>query len=810
MRLQDFRVGWRTLIQHPAYSLVAVMGLGIGLAACLLLLGFVRYSLQYDASVPDADHVYVVEQRYNIDPGTPMFDQAPWLLYETAKKTPGVVASSGYFPWAHFPPLRVGDHLEKVKGLPVLPGFARMLGLQALEGDLDAALEAPENLAITEEAAIRIFGTPHVLGRTAEAHGRTARVAAVLRTPPANTTMPFEVLTGVRSVLLSDGERKVMLDGSGAVWGHLLIRVRPGSSLSAITEAFQQAVDRSTEVNDYPPEMLERLGKRKVMDIKLSPLRKAYFDGEVTKNSITVPGERGDPVVVAGLAAIAFLILLLAAINYVNLATVRILRRQREIAMRKVLGAGAYRIALQFLAESLLVAMLATGLGLLLAWWVLPTFSELMNRRLEGVFSLANIAAAILIGVVLGGFSAIYPIWIAIRVRPNQALAGRPDAESPRGARLRRVMTVLQITTAMSLASVTLAIAWQTDFAINSSPGFDPSPLLIVDLPDRVKESERARNFIAALTAQRSIAGVANSADAVGRFDNPWGLDLKREGSPSIFVDMKSGSANFLELYRIKPVAGRLFDPRIDKEDDPVPLVMDVTAARQFGFASPQAAIGQTLLFTWDGKTAIKRVVGVVPDLRFYSLHQAPRPTVWSLWTLGTTLSVRAAGSLSEAEHDVRALWPTYFPDAILRMQPAKEIFTATYAEDARLVKLLAIATGIALGIAAFGIYVLSAHTIQKRAKEIVLRKLYGARRRDIASLIVREICVLTSVSAAFALPVAALVIHRYLAGYVEHAPVGGWTLLIAASSSLAVALTAVVRHAWIAMNMPPATALRM
>jgi putative ABC transport system permease protein len=807
MKLRDFRIGWRTLVREPAYSMVVIAGLGIGVAACLLLLGFVRYSWQYNAQVPDVDNVYVVKQRYNIDPVAPWFDQAPYILRAAAVKAPGVASASGFEYWVPTS-IRFDDHVRKLQGISVLPGLVDMLGVQVVDGDLKMVLEQPEGMALTEEAALQNFGTAHALGRTVQAAGKVLRVGAILRNPPANTTIPFEALAGPHSVLISDESRGEMLTGAG--WGKLLIRVQNGSSLAAIEDVLQQAVDRAPGVQNVSPEMRERLGQRKVMDIKLSPLADAYFDREVAANPITLPGDRGDPAVVAGLAMIAILILALAAINYVNLTTVRILRRQREIGMRKVLGAGVRQIALQFLAESLLVAMLATGLGLLLAWMSLPVFSELMNRKLEGIFSPANIGVAILIGLLLGTIIAIYPAWIAIRVRPGEVLAGRPDAESSRGRHLRRIMTVLQISTSVSLASVALAIAWQTDFAIHASPGFDPAPLLVVDLPEGVKGSGKARGFIAALSRERSVAGIAIADDAVGRSVNRWGLDVKREGNASVFLEMKSVSANFFEQYRIGPVAGRLFDAHIDKEDDPVPIILNTVAARALGFPSPEAAVGQTLFYSGPGgKVLNKRIVGIAPELRFFSLHEAPRATAWQLWTLGATLSVRSTGSLSDVERSVQALWPGYFPNAVLEMHHAKDILAANYDEDARLAKLLTISTGIALAIAAFGIYALSAYTVQRRAKEIVLRKLYGAGRSDIARLVAREIGVLILVSAVIGLPVAAVAIELYLADFVERAPIGYWALLFALTSTLAIALVAVARHGWIAMNMTPASALR-
>ncbi|KQW90333.1 cell division protein FtsX [Massilia sp. Root418] len=815
MTLRDFRIGWRTLLQDPAYSIVVIAGLGVGLAAALLLLGLVHYSWQYNRHIPQVEQVYVVKQRFNADPKAPWFDQAPLLLRASAAGTPGVEAATGYLPSRPESmglTVRIDGQLRKLDSLTVLPDFAAMLGLQAVQGDLAAALDRPDGFAITEAAAQRLFGTANALGRTMLAEGKLLRVAAVLRTPPPSSTVPFETLFGIRNLLVEAEVRDELLTGARGWWGKLLVRVRPGASLPAITAALQRAVDSNPGLQNQPPEVRQRLGRRKVMDVALAPLKDAYFDQDVAQNVIAAPGPRAHPAAIAGLGAVALLIVVLAAVNYVNLAAVRVLRRQREVAMRKVLGAGARQIALQLLAESILVAMLATVIGLLLAWLALPLFSGLVNRQLDSVLAPDNVAAALLLGAVLGVLTSVYPAWLALRVLPSQVLAGRGDSESAGALRTRRALTVLQVAAAMGLASVAVAVTWQTSYAMRASPGFDPAPLLIVDLPEQVRRSATAQRFVAALKAQPGVAGVAISEDAVGRSNVTWFRDLKRPDGRSAATAMKSVSANFFAQYRIQPLAGRLFDARLDQEDDPVPLVLNAIAARELGFAEPADAIGQTLLFKgFDDKVIHKRVVGIAPELRFHSLRAAPRAVAYELWTAGTTLSVRASGGAGAAsvEPAVRALWPTYFPDAMLQTRPAADILAVNYADDERMARLLALATGIALAIAAFGTYVLSAHTVQRRAREIVLRKLYGAGHRAIGKLVIKEIGVLTLLAALIGLPSAALAIQRYLAGYVEHAPIGGWTLLLALAATLAVAAAAVARHAWLAMRMKAADALR-
>lgn len=813
MNLRDFRIGWRHLIQEPVYSLAVLLGLGIGLATCLLLLGFVRYSLQYNSHIPNAENLYVVNQRFNVDPKSPILDQAPLFLRPLASQLPGVVSATGYVPSRPLSDpltLRVGHDLKHLNALTVLDDFPATLGIETLQGDIKSALEKPDSFAITEETAQRLFGTSSALGRTVEIEGKLLQVGAILRTQPPNTTIPFEALFGVQSVTVEPDIRNELMASKKGWWGKLLLHVRPDASLPTITDALQQAVDRSPALQNIPADTKARLGSRKAMEISLSSLRYAYFDYEMGLNQIASPGERANPVVTAGLAAMAILILMLAAINYVNLATVRVIQRQREIAVRKVLGGSVGQIMLHFLAESLFVCFIATSLGLLLAWLSLPLFSTLVNRDLQHFFTPVTIGIAYVIGGLLGIVTALYPAWVALRVSPTQALAGRPNTESIFSRQLRRVLTVLQVSTAMGFVGVALAITYQTEFAIHADAGFDPASILIVDLSAPVKDSEVAHHFMTALSAQPGVAGIAISGDAVGRLDTVWIQEFKRPGGTGAQLDLHPVSVNFFEQYGIKPIAGRLFESRTDKEDDAVPLVLNAIAAHDLGFASPEAAIGQIVQFSgFGGSKGEARVVGIAPELRFRSLHETPMPSAYELDTNSATLSIRASGSLPQVENEIQSLWPKYYPDTILRMHRARDLLDANYAEESRMATLLSIATAIALAIAAFGTFVLSANTVQRRAKEIVLRKLHGARRSDIGMLVFKEIGALTAASALIGLPVAAVTIARYLSTYVEHAPAVYWSLLLAPALTLAIILLAIVRHARIAVRMSPADALR-
>ncbi len=303
------------------------------------------------------------------------------------------------------------------------------------------------------------------------------------------------------------------------------------------------------------------------------------------------------------------------------------------------------------------------------------------------MLSLSNIAAALGVGVIVGLVVSIYPAWIAFRVRPAQVLAGRPDTESLPARRLRQALSVLQIAAAMGLASFTLAVAWQTRFAIDGSPGFDPAPLLVFEMNEgrKLGADDTTKGFLAELAQQPAVAGVAISADAIGRKRNPWSQEFKREGGRPITIEVREISPQFFEEYGIRPVAGRLFDPKIDKDDAAEPVVLNEIAARELGFASAQQAVGSSLHARGPLSPQVDtmRVIGIAPDIRLRSLREAPTAVVYHLWSGGMTVTVRARGSVADAATAVRTVWPKYFPQTVLDMRPAKDIYAANYADDA-------------------------------------------------------------------------------------------------------------------------------
>jgi len=802
MQLSDFRIGWRLLAKDWRWSGSAIAGLAMGFAACFLLLGYVMYSFSYDSSHPDPDRVYLVKTRFHF-PGVPeeWSEQATQALRATIRqqRLPAEVTMVGRIPAA----LVVDDRAIAAQVTLVDPAFATMMGVRALAGDPSAALMRPDSIVLTVTAARKLFGRDAgVVGQLVTVAGERYAVGALLADPPGASTIPFEILAGTGSTLWANEDRDDATQNWGRLFGRVYVKLHAGADPAALAAALQRASDASPLHQQLAPEFLAQLGDKPLMDVALVRLRDAYLDPDLARGAVL----HGDRPVLYAVTALALLILLLAAINYVNLTTVRTLRRQREIAISKVLGAPAGQVVAQFLTESVLITLAATTLGLLCAWRLMPLFGELMNRPIGTFLSVPVVAAFLALGLLTGALAGLHPAWVALRVKAAVALAGRHDQESRGGLRARRALTVLQLASAMALASITLGVAWQTYHVLTANPGFDARAKLVIDAgAPYTAPDARVRSFVEAVRHLPGVTGVAESLEAVGRQDIVQKGVLKRAGGTAITIEWKGISPTFLTVYGMRPLAGRVYDEQRDTDAKAAGVVLTAAAVRALGFVDPQDAIGRSV----DGDGKDYQIVGVVPDMRFQSLRELPAPVAFRLARSTPVLTVSFQGSPAAMEAAVEAAWRQALPDKALTMTRQEALLAAHYADDVRSVKLLAASALLAIAIAAMGVYVLSAYSVQRRTREIVLHRLFGAGRGDIVRLLGRETVLLIAVSAAVGIPPALLVLRHYLAGFVDQSPGWGWAIALAFALAALVAFMSVLRGIVVALALRPGAALR-
>ncbi len=806
MHLRDFRIGWRVLARHPLHTAAMVLGLAVGLAAAFLLLAFVHYSFSYDSDVPDNRNVHVFKHRLGLLAQPEWIEQMPLPAHD-------VLAGSGLplilcMVMPHRETLTVDGKPRELEFTEVSATFPAMFGVSASSGDLAATLARPDGLALTPRGVEEVLGIAlsspaAVLGRTVEVNGRVLRVLALLPEPPSNTTMPYLALVGEGTVLWKPGERERQRHNWLALAGKLYARA-PGVQPEAMAASVQQVANRVVAAH-VGADAMRRVGGTMV-EVAATPVAEAYFDTDV---AVFHGGVRASKARVLALAALALLILALAATNYVNLATVRVLARGREIAVRKTLGAGAGRLATQFVAESVAVALAATSLGLLLAWLLLPVFSDLMDRPLAAFLSPASLLAALALGMATGAVCGIWPARIALRVLPARALAGRAAGEPPGSAWLRRALTVFQFAAAISLCALALAIGAQARFAARADPGFALDEFVLLHIRQEATGATR-QAFQAALERVPGIRGVT-------AIDLPFGHPMVRSSTafrgPSGVeqrLEITAVGPNFFDVTGIAPLAGTGFDAgrRVqDRMPEQRDVILNEAAARALGFAPATAAVGGAIAL---GAGVSLRVAGIAPPLQHKGLRQPSRAMVYMVEQGNANVfMVRTGIAADMLEKELAPLLQRYFPGPPVRVQPARAVFEEGSADDWRIARLLTLGAAVATGIAAFGIYVLAAGSVQRRGREIALRKLHGAGGRAIGLLVGTEFALLLLAAAALALPPAGMAIAHYLAGFTAITAHAWWALPGALLLGALTALGATLRHALAAMRVAPATALR-
>ena len=789
MKKRDLKIAWRILLKQPAHSLIVFLGLSLSFCVCFLLLGYAKYSFEYDTHVPDAERIFLVKHRLNVIGYPAWVDFSVWPLRESLEQSgiPHKFSSVNILSRSVFVDSAL-PHQMSVAYADV--NFPKMFAIRTLQGDLQAALSKPDALVLTAKTALTLFGSKAALGSRLSMEGKPYFVGAVIQDAPSNATLVFDAMKG-----------------STEGYGRSYVQLPMSVDLHSVERRLQEVADNSPFSDN-----LERiLGteawnsvKKRAIEIRMTSLSDAYFDPDLVALENVIHGDRR---IVIALSAVSLLIVFLAATSFINLSVARTLRRQREIGVYKILGISRARIVVQFVTESLLLSLAATSFGLLAAWLILPAFSTLMSRQLNDLFCMTNLALSLGFSLLVGLLMSLYPTWLALGVNVHQALIGRGNSETAGGAKLRRGLTILQFASAMAFGAVALAIAWQTYYSTKANLGFEPDNLLVVKLKKPIREAESSA-FRDALLRLPGVKDVALSfrpvgRDAVGSFGG-----LRAAKGNYLLPNWEGVSLNFFTVHGVKFLAGRGFDPQLDTPEDAKKIILNLAAIKALGFPSPEAAIGQSVMDNNDTPES-RQIVGVVSDLRYRSAHESevPRSFIPSLWP--ATLAISTDGKITEVTTQIAKLWQQHFPNETFDINASTSLIAQNYEEDLRMSKLLIIAALLSLAIAAAGIYVLSAYSVQRRVQEIAIRKIYGAKTKSIALLLGKEFGLIMLASALIGLPLGALAISHYLASFVERAPIGGWTLLFALSIALLIALASSLRHALLAMRISPVVALR-
>ncbi len=794
MFASDLKVAWRSFVKHKAYTLISAAGLAVGAAACLLISVYVHHELNYDNFHKDGQRVYRLLVKSSFSKGQPSASTpepaAPTLLSDL----PEVEAAARVQRPFRAPSIgREVPLSPEERVLYADPAIFEILTIPFVRGSREGALARPETMVLTTSLAAKYFGGTDPLGQTLLVNEKPFEVVGVVKDAPSNSHLQYRAFLSYNTLAASN---------QSPDWTrydpHTYLKLRPQADVAA----FAAKVARLSE-----PYMGPERFARYPQEYLIQPVKDIHLDRAVVGNLEPA----GNTQTLILLSALGLIVLALAVLNHVNLATARAAGRAKEVGIRKAVGAEKPRLVRQFMAESFLVALAAFGAGLFMAAAALGPF----NRFAGTVFSLGDLARpgllpfelALLVATAIA--AGLYPALFLASFSPV-AVMRKDVSVRLKGGALRRAFVVGQFAVAVALISVTLGMARQVRYMKNAPLGFDKEQKLVVvfpggrgSLPSGIK-AERQASLKAALERQPGVLGATLSSSVPGRgfFYNGTRLagQDRKDSKP---VHYLMADADFLGDYKIELAAGR---PILEGGEGREALLNE-TAMRLFEWPTPEAALGQKLAAGGDELD----VVGVVRDFHMEGLQAPIKPLIVGRNAVGyhmvsVTFDAHRTG---EVLGRVRETWAAMVPDRPLDYFFLDEDFARQYRREERTTALFSTFAGLGIFVACLGLVGLASYLAEKRTKEIGVRKVLGATVPRILGLLAKEFAVGIVVANVFAWPVAWLVVRRWLGGFAYRAAPSVWTLLAAGGLALTMAMLSVVWRSVRAARANPVESLR-
>ncbi len=779
---------YRNLIRDRGISLINLAGLATGMACFLLILTYVRFETSYDGFHEKADRIYRVLSRSEAAISGWTTSTSDLLAPALTSQIPGVVQATLVYPAFGEVILEFGDRTFSQTGCFADGSFLDVFSFLVIRGDRRTALSKPSSIILTESAARKLFGSDDplgkVIGRRSLGGRRELAVTAVMRDVPQNSHLKFEYLVSLETLRVGPSASN-MFGSWDVAYFTTYVELAPGESRESV-EALVPAVMSKVAGSDRD---------RSFMKFSLQPLR----DIHLRSKGISEDTSAGDIRSVRLFLAIAGLILLIACVNHVNLATARSSVRAREIGIRKVNGACRAHIFRQFLGESFVIAAAAGGLALGLITLAVPRLHGLFGVYLRiRIFTFDGLGLWLAATVVFVGFCAgIYPALILSGLRPVVPL--RDHAPSgKKGALLRNLLVVFQFSSAVILMSGTIVILSQMNYVRTERLGYDREHILVI--PAREQETTRKLPALRAAFEERTeVVRAARSGSLPTRLGVRYsGVEMAKDDGTKVRLNFDIGYVDdhFLDVFKIDLAAGRDFRPG-DKDV----VLINETAVRDLGWKDP---VGRKFL------GGSKEVIGVVKDFHYGSLHNKIGPMALFYDPAGAQISVRIRpGDLEKTIGVLRYVFERH-----VRSQPfdfffLDDAFNALYKKEMRTGKIFGGFAGLAILIACLGLLGLTSFNVTRRTKEIGVRKVLGATVTRLVLLPNRDFIRLVTIANLLAWPLAYVAMNKWLEDFAYRISIRPWIFLLSSLLSLAVAVLVVWGQTVRAARVNPADTLR-
>jgi len=808
----------RNLARNRLYAAINIIGLAAGFAAALLLALFVRHELTYDRWIPDHQQIYQVLSTYawahNGEPreGTGSWRNVAKSLSADYPEVEVAARMSGRATTVSRGSVRDIEH----EVVWVDPEFFAVFSFPVVAGDLRRALEHPDGIVLTRRLVRKYFHSDDPIGQTVLLDGEyPMQVRAVIEDLPSNSM--FGEMQGFMSgraafSRLTTLDARTIRDDD-LPFGFMVetfLRLKPGASIDRLQNTTAEFIAK------HIPRRITGS-----FDIRYRLITSSHLDPP------TAPPHIFATIYAAG--AIGLLLVLVAAINFVNLTTARASRRAVEVGVRKASGAQRPDLMAQFVGESVVYTTLGMGLAIALVYATLPSMERFLVRSmpfggLHDPTLLVGIATVVLVVGVLAG---IYPGLVLSAFRPATVLKGQPADAGGNGI-IRGALSLLQFAVFIALIVATTVVYRQIRFGMNESLRFNKDQVLNIE--DACRPS-----FKAAVEALPGVRITACSWNTIDALSSGWPTPVSLNGKAANTLQAEPIDFGFLEVYGLQPRAGRFFrrdvstdEASSDSATNPNVVINDA-AVRALGFTSRQAAVGQSI--NWQRMLAERRIaiaappsqiIGVVDDFALDGTQTKVLPTLYyadrrmSLpgggegFVDAQMLNVKLEGRrIPETLRALDRLWTTLGGPLPIRRSFIDQRLEVLYLDLTRQAQLFACFSGVALVIGILGLFGLSAFIAERRTKEIGIRKAMGASKKDILRLLLWQFAKPVLWANILAWPAAYLLTRRWLEGFVHHVDLQPWMFFAASGIALAIAVVTVIGHTLLVVRAKPVTALR-
>ncbi|HYE52808.1 MAG TPA: ABC transporter permease [Azospirillaceae bacterium] len=808
-------MAWRNLARHRLHAAINLLGLSVGLAAALLIFMYVRHELSYERHFANSDRIYRLATE-PLEPGQgddgrkhalspqPMAE----LLMQAADQI-GIEAATRYEFGTFI--LARGEARFFEKTTFVHADFFRMFDFPFRHGDPATALATPDGMVMSRELAQKYFGDADPIGQAILVNNKHLfRVTGVLDEPRGPSELEGELFVSTANPVLSP---PLWMNQNGPSF----VMARPGVSQAEL----QRRMDGALE-GLLPQQAVEDNGRFRVLLERLADTHlhsgRWVFINQAPASADTVYAMIG-----IGLALLA-----MVAINYTNLSTARATLRAKEIGLRKALGAGRAQLIRQFIGESVALSLAGLLLALVLVELSQTAFADHLGIRFMG--SLVGDPVALLAGLALalglGLLGGAYPALVLSGFRPAAVLRAARVNVGP-ASRLRQVLVVTQFATAVVLAISTVVVYAQARYGATANLGFQPEMRVVLSGLDREPVVQRREVLREEMLRIQGVTGAATSWIVPGA-SGSMGRGLRRaDQSPEddTNVQLFRIGHEYLDVLGVRLLAGRTFSREVPADVMPpasrgpvtgaVNVVINREAVRRLGFASPEAALGQPLVFEDDNRDPVTVVVvGVSDNVRQHSARSEIRPALYIVEQEGVYPQSFMTLTLDGRELDrtlaaIDATWRRFAPDLPVRRRFLDDQLEAMYLQDRRLAGVLAGFSGLTLVIACLGLFALAASEAERRTKEIGVRKVLGAGVPALVRLMVWQFSRPVAIAILIAWPLAWWMMGNWLQGFVHRIPLDPTLFLLTGVATLLVAWMTVAGHAFKVASARPIQALR-